>query len=190
MLFVVSVFPTCRYFDLYHVFRLPVYVCFYKISLETVDFLIQISPVCSYCKVFLCVCVCVCVGVLFCIEKIGDPDVFVCCVVQYWPKTYPWIFLGGITFKRDGKILNLFQDMGGLRMRLKFLYAPPVIRFYPKLHGLSRARNESIAEGEHVRKCTQRVTMLDFTLTLSWKHKTCKHVLGRNMRCMLLCNFW
>jgi len=72
MLFVVSVFPTCGYFDLYHVFRLPVYVCFYKISLETVDFLIQISPVCSYCKVLsvcVCVCVCVCGSALFVLKR-------------------------------------------------------------------------------------------------------------------------
>jgi hypothetical protein len=31
---------------------------------------------------------------------------------------------------RDGKILNLFQDMGGLQMRRKSLYSQPVINFY------------------------------------------------------------
>jgi hypothetical protein len=68
---------------------------------------------------------------------------------------------------RDGKILNLFQDMGGLRMRRKSLYLPPVISFYSKLYGLFRGRNESIAEGEQDRKCKHKVTMLVFKLTIS-----------------------
>jgi hypothetical protein len=47
-------------------------------------------------------------------------------------------------------------------MRRKSLYSPPIIYFYSKLHGLSRARNESIAKGKQVKKCKQRVTMLVF----------------------------
>jgi hypothetical protein len=168
MLLVISVFHTCGYFVLYHGFRLHVYVFFYKIFFETVDFLAQINPVCSYCKLFcvcVCVCVCACVCVWECfvgIEKTGGPDVFVCSVVRYWPKTYLWIFLGEITFKRDDKILNLFQNMSCVQMRLKSFYSPPLIYFYSKLHGLSRARNESITEWEKVKKCKQRVTMLVF----------------------------
>jgi hypothetical protein len=87
MLLVISVCPTCGHFDLYHVFRLHVFVCVYKISLETVDFLTQINPVCSYCKVFICVCVCVCVCVcgsaLLVLKRQAVLTCFVCCVVQY-----------------------------------------------------------------------------------------------------------
>jgi len=53
-------------------------MCVYKISLETVDFLIQINPVCSCCKV-VCVCMCLCVCGWQCfvgIEQTGGPDIF------------------------------------------------------------------------------------------------------------------
>jgi hypothetical protein len=52
------VLPTFGYYDLYHVFRLPVCIHVYKISLVTAAFLIVINPVCCYCKVFCVTVLC------------------------------------------------------------------------------------------------------------------------------------
>jgi hypothetical protein len=80
VLHVLSVLPTFGYYDLYHVFRLSVCACVYKLALVIVPFLIAMSPACCYFKIYFNSFVTEC---FFSLELIGCSDVFcmLCCSV-------------------------------------------------------------------------------------------------------------